>query len=46
MKRLILPLFLCLAGVLIAEYMFGVDVLEMFEGFVRLMVNLLKGDNN
>lgn len=46
MKRLILPLFLCLAGILVAEYMFGVDVIEMFEGFVRLMANLLKGGSN
>lgn len=46
MKRLIIPLCLGLAGVLVAEYVFGVDVVEMFEGFVHLMVNLLKGDNN
>lgn len=46
MKRLIIPLCLCLAGVLVAEYVFGVDVLELFEGFFHMVVNLLKGGNN
>jgi len=43
MKKLVLPLTVFVAGLLIAHYMFGVDIPEMFEGFGKFIADILKG---
>jgi hypothetical protein len=43
MRKIIVPLMVFALGLFVADYFFGVDVPELFEGFGDFVVNLLKG---
>jgi hypothetical protein len=43
MKKLILPLSVFCLGLVIADYFFGVDVLDLFAGFGNFLKNLFWG---
>ncbi len=43
MKKIIFPIGICVAGVFIASYFFGVDIEELTEGFIEFLMDLLDG---
>jgi fucose 4-O-acetylase-like acetyltransferase len=43
MKKLILPFIVFLIGLVIADYFFKIDVMEMIEGTGDFIMNILKG---
>ena len=43
MKKYLVALTVFAAGLVIADYFFGVDVMELFEGFGDFLVNIFKG---
>ena len=45
MKKILLPLAVCIAGLFIAETLFKVPVMDNLEGFVTLFFELLRGGN-
>jgi hypothetical protein len=45
MKKLILPLFVFAAGLLIADHFFAINVPELFRGFGNFLLNLFAGTN-
>ena len=45
MKKLVLPLTVFALGLFIADYFFGIDVPELFEGFGNFVANIFKGGN-
>lgn len=40
MKKLVLPLTVFALGLFVADYFFGLDTLDLFEGFGRFLVDL------
>lgn len=45
-KPLLLPIIAFLIGLVVADYVFGVDVKEMFEGAGNFILGILKGPGN
>jgi len=43
MKKMILPIFVIVAGMAIAHIFFGVDIGGLFEGFLNLLADILDG---
>jgi hypothetical protein len=43
MKKLVIPLLVFGLGLFVADYFFGVDVPELFEGFAKFSIDLFSG---
>ena len=45
MKKYVIALAVFAVGLIIADYFFGLDIMELLDGFGEFIIGLLKGPN-
>ena len=43
MKKIVLPIVIFVCGLVVAQFLFGVDIVGLTEGFIKFLGNILKG---